>query len=232
MPILKPKSAFLIFLNFLDLIASICFLNTCAHAHIRSVNSQWCVEQLITKTLRNSSKAYLPFNLPFLIVNREGIFSKTHRNSSKTPKRLLLLQPRYVEMQNGEGVCENTTRGFLPWIVLCQVMPMADGGPAAVHPHEELGTTQLISGSHDTAPKFSMTRWSPTVPLWPQTGSSSKIHRGEFRSSRSLSVSIEGELLTRMRPSYGLRGRGRSIFMHMVLPIAMGLDWDRTADNG
>lgn len=35
-----------------------------------------------------------------------------------------------------------------------------------------------------------------------------------------------------MRPSYGLRGRGRSIFMHMVLPIAMGLDWDRTADNG
>jgi hypothetical protein len=39
MPNFKPKSAFLIFLNLLDLIASICFLNTCAHDHKRSVSS-------------------------------------------------------------------------------------------------------------------------------------------------------------------------------------------------
>jgi hypothetical protein len=64
MPILKPKSVFLIFLNLLDLITSICFLNTCAHAHMRSVNSQWCVEQLITKTLRNSPEAYFHFRNP------------------------------------------------------------------------------------------------------------------------------------------------------------------------
>jgi hypothetical protein len=62
MPILKPKNAFLIFLIFLDLIASICFLNICAHDRMRSVNSQWCVEKLITKTLRNNLKAYFPLH--------------------------------------------------------------------------------------------------------------------------------------------------------------------------
>jgi hypothetical protein len=39
MPNFKPKSAFLSFLNILDLIALICFLNTCVHAHKRSVSS-------------------------------------------------------------------------------------------------------------------------------------------------------------------------------------------------
>jgi hypothetical protein len=39
MPNFKPKSAFLNFLNLMVLIASICFLNTCAHAHNRSVSS-------------------------------------------------------------------------------------------------------------------------------------------------------------------------------------------------
>jgi hypothetical protein len=32
------------------LMASICFLNTCAHAHMKSVSSKWHVENLITKT--------------------------------------------------------------------------------------------------------------------------------------------------------------------------------------
>jgi hypothetical protein len=38
MPNFKAKSVFLIFLNLVDLIASICFLNTYAHAHKKSVN--------------------------------------------------------------------------------------------------------------------------------------------------------------------------------------------------
>jgi hypothetical protein len=63
MPKLKPKKCFLIFHKLLDLIASICFLNTYAHAHLESIRSKWCVRQLITKTLRNGPRAHFPFTL-------------------------------------------------------------------------------------------------------------------------------------------------------------------------
>jgi hypothetical protein len=78
MPKLKPKKCFSYFPQsciflvhvcaLLDLIASIFFLNTCAHAHMKSVRSKWCVGQLITKTLRNGPRAHFPFNLPFLVI--------------------------------------------------------------------------------------------------------------------------------------------------------------------
>jgi hypothetical protein len=50
-----------------------CFLQfslarTCAHAHIKVVNTMWCVEHLITKTSRNGPMTHFPFNLPILVI--------------------------------------------------------------------------------------------------------------------------------------------------------------------
>jgi hypothetical protein len=46
----------------LDLTSSIYFLFTFAHAHIKIVSSRWCVEHLITKTIRNDPRARFPFS--------------------------------------------------------------------------------------------------------------------------------------------------------------------------
>jgi hypothetical protein len=59
MPIFKPKSAFLIFLKLLNLIVSICFLNT--------------------KIFRNGLETHFPFNLPFLVIYANT--SKATQNS-------------------------------------------------------------------------------------------------------------------------------------------------------